>query len=222
MRLTDFPIVTTWILRLVMDVPLIYVIEDDAGLRAALGSLLQSVGYEVVLYTSTDGLLNENPVERPSCLILDVRLPGISGLEFQAQLARRESAVPIVLMTGFGDIPMAVRGMKAGAIEFLTKPFRDQDMLDAVAAAIELDRKLYSKNADLVELRCRFETLSPRERQVMTLITKGNMNKQVASDLQLSEVTVKVHRGAAMRKMGARSLAALVVMAATLGLHASV
>jgi len=222
MRLTDFPIVTTWILRLVMDVPLIYVIEDDAGLRAALGSLLQSVGYEVVLYTSTDGLLNENPVERPSCLILDVRLPGISGLEFQAQLARRESAVPIVLMTGFGDIPMAVRGMKAGAVEFLTKPFRDQDMLDAVAAAIESDRKLYSKNAGLAELRCRFETLSPRERQVMTLITKGKMNKQVASDLQLSEVTVKAHRGAAMRKMGARSLAALVVMAETLGLHSSV
>jgi FixJ family two-component response regulator len=118
-----------------MDVPLIYVIEDDAGLRAALGSLLQSVGYEVVLYTSTDGLLNENRVERPSCLILDVRLPGKSGLEFQAQLARRDIAVPIVLMTGFGDIPMAVRGMKAGAVEFLTKPFRDQDMLDAVAAA---------------------------------------------------------------------------------------
>ena len=202
-----------------MDVPLIYVIEDDAGLRAALGSLLQSVGYEVVLYTSTDGLLNENRVERPSCLILDVRLPGKSGLEFQAQLARRDIAVPIVLMTGFGDIPMAVRGMKAGAVEFLTKPFRDQDMLDAVAAAIESDRKLCSKNAGLAELRCRFETLSPRERQVMTLITKGKMNKQVASDLQLSEVTVKVHRGAAMRKMGARSLAALVVMAETLGLH---
>jgi FixJ family two-component response regulator len=205
-----------------MDVPLIYVIEDDAGLRAALGSLLQSVGYEVVLYKSTDGLLNENRVERPSCLILDVRLPGMSGLEFQAQLARRGIAVPIVLMTGFGDIPMAVRGMKAGAVEFLTKPFRDQDMLDAVAAAIESDRKLSSKNAGLAELRCCFETLSPRERQIMTLITKGKMNKQVASDLQLSEVTVKVHRGAAMRKMGARSLAALVVMAETLGLHSSV
>ena len=205
-----------------MDVPLIYVIEDDAGLRAALGSLLQSVGYEVALYTSTDGFLNENRMDRPSCLILDVRLPGVSGLDFQAQLARRDIAVPIVLMTGFGDIPMAVRGMKAGAVEFLTKPFRDQDMLDAVAAAIESDRKVCSKNSSLAELRCRFETLSPRERQVMTLIPKGNMNKQVASDLQLSEVTVKVHRGAAMRKMGARSLAALVVMAETLGLHASV
>ncbi len=205
-----------------MDVPLIYVIEDNAALRAALGSLLQSVGYEVVLYASTDGLLNENRVERPSCLILDVRLPGLSGLEFQDQLTRRDIAMPIVLMTGFGDIPMAVRGMKAGAVEFLTKPFRDQDMLDAVAVAIESDRKLRSKNANFVDLQRRFATLSPRQRQVMTLITQGKMNKQVANDLQLSQVTVKKHRAEAMRKMGARSLAALVVTAETLGLHSSV
>jgi FixJ family two-component response regulator len=204
-----------------MDAPIIYIIEDDGGLRVALEGLFQSVGYEVVLYGSSEGLLNANRAERPSCLILDVRLPGISGLELQDNLARLNIALPIVLMTGFGDIPMAVRGMKAGAVEFLTKPFRDQDMLDAVAAAIESDRQLRSKNAHLAILRHRFATLSPREQQVMKLITKGKMNKQAASDLRLSDVTVKVHRGMAMRKMGAQSLAALVVTAEMLGLHSS-
>jgi FixJ family two-component response regulator len=204
-----------------LDVPIIYVIEDDAGLRVALECLFQSVGYEVVLYGSSDGLLNANRAERPSYLILDVRLPGISGLELQDNRARLNIALPIVLMTVFADIPMAVRGMKAGAVEFLTKPFSDQDMLDAVAAAIELDRQLRSKNANLAILRHRFATLSPREQQVMKLITKGKMNKQVAGDLRLAEVTVKVHRGMAMRKMGAKSLAALVVTAEMLGLNSS-
>jgi FixJ family two-component response regulator len=204
-----------------MEVPIIHVIEDDEGLRASLESLFQSVGYDVVLYGSTGELLNASRAERPGCLILDVRLPGKSGLEFQDQLARLDIALPVILMSGYGDIQMAVRGMKAGAVEFLTKPFRDQDMLDAVAAAIEMDRKLRSKNDNLAKLRHRFATLSPRERQVMALITRGKMNKQVASDLQLSEVTVKVHRGAAMRKMGAQSLAALVVTAEILGLHSS-
>jgi FixJ family two-component response regulator len=204
-----------------IDIPIIHVIEDDAGLRAARGTLFRSVGYEVVLYGSTEEWLIANRAERPSCLILDVRLPGISGLEFQGQLGRLDIALPIVLMTGFGDIQMAVRAMKAGAVEFLTKPFRDQDMLDAVAAAIESDRKLRSKNANLTKLRHRFATLSPREQQVISLVTKGKMNKQVAADLRLSEVTVKVHRGAAMRKMGAQSLAALVVTAEMLGLLSS-
>ena len=197
---------------------IVHVIDDDVSLREALGSLFRSVGLDVRLHGSARDFLASVDPAVPGCIVLDIRLPGTSGLDFQSQLTELGFGFPVVLMTGHGDIPMTVRGMKAGAVDFLTKPFRDQDMLDAVATAIERDAVRRVKEAGSSNLSQRFATLSPRERQVMALVAAGKMNKQVAGDLALSEVTVKIHRGSAMRKMGARTLADLVRMADTLSL----
>lgn len=197
----------------------VHVIDDDRGIQLALDSLLRSVGYATRLYGSASEFLRAEDREGPGCLILDIRLPGVSGLDFQAQLAGAGSRMPVILMTGHGDIPMSVRGMKAGAVDFLPKPFRDQDMLDAVAAAKEREAKARARAHDEDALRRRFGELSSREREVMALVAAGLMNKQVAFELGLSEITVKIHRGNAMRKMEARSLAGLVMMAQALKLE---
>jgi FixJ family two-component response regulator len=196
----------------------VYIIDDDESMRAALDSLLRSVGLGTRAYSSIGEFLAAQRPDAPGCLILDVRMPGISGLDFQGQLAGLGIRLPVVLMTGHGDVPMSVRGMKAGAVDFLTKPFRDQDMLDAVATAVARDAARRKIDHEQALLRDKFVTLSPREQQVMKLVATGKMNKQVAGDLDLSEITVKIHRGAAMRKMGARTLADLVRMAEALGL----
>lgn len=201
------------------EAPLVHIVDDDESLAAGLESLFRSVGLESRTYGSAADFSAAPRPDRPGCVVLDVRLPGLSGLDFQARLAEEGIKLPIVLMTGHGDIPMSVRGMKAGAIDFLAKPFRDQDMLDAVATAIDRDRQRLKEDRDTADLKARFETLSPRERQVMTLVAAGRMNKQAAGELRLSEITVKIHRGAAMRKMRARTLPDLVRMAEALGLR---
>ncbi len=199
------------------DTAVVHIIEDDASLREAIDSLLRSVGLTTRSYGSVQSFLSADRPVAPGCLLLDVRLPGMSGLDFQTSLADHDVHLPAIMMTGHGDIPMTVRAMKAGAIDFLTKPFRDQDMLDAVNAALEKDRRRRDGDRDTATLRSKYETLTPREQQVMALVTAGKMNKQVAADLNLSEITVKIHRGSAMRKMAARSLADLVRMAEALG-----
>lgn len=191
----------------------VHIIDDDASLRLALDSLFRSVGLQTKTYGSAREFLDAKLDNRPGCLVLDVRLPGISGLDFQEQLSGHGIHLPTILITGHGDIPMSVRAMKAGAVDFLPKPFREQDMLDAVAAAIKRDSERRAAHGHTGEIRERFSKLSPREQQVMMLVTAGKMNKQVAGDLGLSEITVKIHRGSAMRKMGARTLADLVRMA---------
>jgi FixJ family two-component response regulator len=199
--------------------PLVIVVDDDASLREALSSLFRSVGLQVQLFASAAELLAAKLPEAPRCLVLDIRLPGVSGLDFQGQLARSDIDMPIIFMTGHGDIPMTVRAMKAGAVDFLTKPFRDQDMLDAVATAIQIDRERRNSLKAVSDVQSLYETLTAREKQVMALVTSGLMNKQVAAEVGLSEITVKIHRGHVMRKMGVRTLADLVRMAETLGLH---
>lgn len=198
---------------------IVHVIEDDASLRAALESLFRSVDIDARGYGSVREFLDGFDDSRPGCLVLDVRLPGVSGLDFQSQFEELGVHLPVILMTGHGDIPMSVQAMKAGAIDFLAKPFRDQDMLDAVAVAMDRDRERRVVEADAAILSERLATLSPRERQVMALVSAGRMNKQAAFELSLSEITVKIHRAAAMRKMGARTLADLVRMAEALGLR---
>ncbi len=197
----------------------IHIIDDDESMRAALDSLLRSVGLKTRPYDSVDSFLGAKMPDLPGCLVLDVRLPGISGLDFQAQLERRGITLPVILMTGHGDVPMSVRAMKAGAVDFLIKPFREQDMLDAISAAVARDRAQKAAGSEIASLRARFDTLSPRERQVMRLVTTGKMNKQVAGELGLSEITVKIHRGSAMRKMKASTLTDLVRMVDALGLQ---
>lgn len=199
-----------------MTAPTVHIIDDDASLRDALDSLLRSTGHAVRQYASAQVFMDAPPADAPGCLVVDVRMPGVGGLEFQQQLEELGVRLPIVLMTGHGDIPMSVRAMKAGAVDFLTKPFRDQDMLDAVAAALARDRARREGEHKTSALRTQYATLSPRERQVMALVVAGKMNKQVAGDLNLSEITVKIHRGSAMRKMGAKTLADLVRMAEAL------
>lgn len=196
----------------------VHIVDDDASLRGALASLFRSVGLSAQQYGATTEFLQAQLPDAPGCLLLDIRLPGTNGLDFQAQLHEHGIHLPVVLMTGHGDVPMSVRGMKAGAVDFLQKPFRDQDMLDAVALAIARDRERRAATAKNDTLRTQFATLSPREQQVMAHVATGKMNKQVAGDLGLSEITVKIHRGAAMRKMGAKSLADLVRMAEALDL----
>lgn len=198
--------------------PIVHIIDDDASLRQALGSLFRSVGLGAMAHDSVRSFLEAPRPDVPGCLLLDVRMPGISGLDFQGQLRGLGICLPVIIMTGHGDIPMSVRAMKAGALDFLPKPFREQDLLDAVSAAIEQDRASRTERGAATQLRSLYETLSPRERQVMALVTAGRLNKQVAGDLGLSEITVKIHRGAAMRKMGARTLADLVRMAEALKL----
>ena len=199
--------------------PVVFVVDDDESMREALRSLLRSVKLRVETFGSAADLLRSKLPNVASCLVLDVRLPGVSGLDFQAELAKANIRIPIIFMTGHGDIPMSVQAMKAGAVDFLTKPFRDQDMLDAVAAALERDRNRRKDERQLSDLRARFEALTEREREVMGLVTAGLMNKQIAGELGLSEITVKIHRGHVMRKMAARSLADLVRMAEALGVR---
>lgn len=196
---------------------MVYVIDDDLQVRESLSSLLRSVDMPVRLFGSAAEFLQGNLPDVPSCLVLDIRLPGVSGLDFQAQLAKSGIRMPVIFMTGHGDIPMSVRAMKAGAVDFLTKPFRDQDMLDAVHAALESERARRQSNLGLAELRARYETLTAREKDVMARVTRGLMNKQVAGEMGLSEITVKIYRGQVMRKMAVRSLADLVRAAERLG-----
>jgi FixJ family two-component response regulator len=199
--------------------PIVLVVDDDASVREGLNSLFQSVGLEVKLFASAPELLRQKLPDAPCCLVLDVRLPGTSGLEFQTQLADANIRIPIIMVTGHGDIPMTVRAMKAGAVDFLTKPFRDQEILDAVAKAIERDRKRRESERAVSELRRLFETLTVREREIMARVTAGLLNKQVAAELGLSEITVKIHRGRVMKKMGVRSLADLVKAAEILAVR---
>ena len=198
---------------------LVFVIDDDASMRTSLSSLFRSVGLKVEVFDSAADFLKIGRPEAASCLVLDVRLPGVSGLDFQAELAKANIRIPIVFITGHGDIPMTVKAMKAGAVEFLTKPFREQDLLDAVRLGLERDRTRRAGEAILGELRGKFEALTSREQEVMAFVTSGLMNKQIAADLGVSEITVKVHRGNVMRKMGAKSLADLVRMADVLGIR---
>ena len=200
---------------------MVFVVDDDESMREALRSLFRSVSLKVETFGSAADLLRSKLPDVASCLVLDVRLPGLSGLDFQAELAKANIHTPIIFMTGHGDIPMSVQAMKAGAVDFLTKPFRDQDMLDAVAAALERDRKRRQDEHRVADLRLRLDGLTEREREVMGLVTAGLMNKQIAGELGLSEITVKIHRGHVMRKMAARSLADLVRMAEVLGVRRS-
>lgn len=199
--------------------PIVFVVDDDPSMRKALANLFRSVGLRAEVFGSARELLETELPDVASCLVLDIRLPGPSGLDFQAELAKANIQIPIIFMTGHGDIPMTVKAMKAGAIDFLTKPFRDQDMLDAVATAIERDRTRRKDQKAVAELRTVFETLTTRERDVFALVASGLMNKQIAAEIGLAEITVKIHRGHIMRKMGARSLADLVRMAEMLGIR---
>ena len=199
----------------------VHVIDDDVSPREALGLLFPSLDHDVRTYASVQEFLDARAHDGPGCILLDVRLPGISGLDFQSRRDGLGVHLPIVLMTGHGDIPMSVRAMKAGAVDFLSKPFRDQDMIDAVTAAVERDRERRAADGATADIRDRHASLSPREKQVMALVTAGKMNKQVAFDLGLSEITIKTYRGAVMQKMAARTFADLVRMADALALRDS-
>ena len=198
--------------------PIVFVVDDDKSVREALSSLLRSEDLEVLTFSSAKDFLQFKRPDLPSCLVLDVRLPGLSGLDLQRELAAGNNPIPIIFITGHGDIPMSVRAMKAGAAEFLTKPFRDQDLLDAVRLAIKREGEAVKLRAQAAELRARHEMLTPREREVMALVVRGWLNKQIASQLGRSEITVKIQRGRVMRKMQVESVADLVRLAGKLGL----
>jgi FixJ family two-component response regulator len=199
--------------------PMVFVIDDDVAVRTTLSSLFRSVGLRVELFGSAHDFAQIKMPDVASCLVLDIRLPGVGGLDFQAELAEADIRIPIIFMTGHGDIQMSVKAMKAGAIDFLTKPFRDQDILDAVTRAIERDRTRRDSEKGVSQLRALFDALTSREREVMTLVVDGLMNKQIAGKLGVTEITVKVHRGHMMRKMKARSVIDLVAMADQLGIR---
>jgi FixJ family two-component response regulator len=199
--------------------PIVFVIDDDLSMRRALTNLIQSVGLEVEAYGSAAELLKSKLPEVASCLVLDIRLPGLSGLDLQTELAGANIRIPIIFITGHGDIPMTVRAMKGGAVDFLTKPFRDQDLLDAVVSAIDKDRKRREADKTVANLQALYDTLSSRERDVLGFVAAGLMNKQIAAELDLAEITVKIYRGHIMKKMQARSLADLIRMTETLGIR---
>jgi FixJ family two-component response regulator len=200
---------------------IVFVVDDDTSIRDALSSLIRSVGLRVELFASPREFLEGKRQDAPSCLVLDVRLPGKSGLDLQRELADANINIPIVFITGHGDIPMSVRAMKAGAVEFLTKPFRDQDLLDAIQVGLERDRARRQRQAEIAMLRERLESLTPREREILPRVVSGLLNKQVAAELGTTEATVKVHRSQLMRKMGADSLPELVRMAEKIGISGS-
>ena len=201
-----FVITVPWTAAMPDSKPTILVIDDDPDLRASVGRLLRSVGLEAQLFASISDFLKSNPPDGPACLVLDVRLPGRSGLDFQRQIAATSRDLPIIFITGHGDIPMSVQAMKRGAIEFLTKPFRDQELLDAIQLGLARDRARQENEKALASLRARFESLSPREREIMIDVARGRLSKQIAGDIGIAEATVKVHRSRGMRKMNARSL----------------
>jgi FixJ family two-component response regulator len=196
--------------------PVVFVVDDDLSIRRSLTNLLRSIGFRVEAFTSAQEYRNSTAVDAPGCLVLDVRLPGMSGLDLQRDMASCGEPRPIVFITGHGDVPMAVQAMKGGAVEFLTKPFREQDLLDAIRRGIDLDRHLRSARATLADLQIRFESLSPREREVFQRVVAGLPNKRIADELGVSEATVKVHRGQVMEKMHANSVPDLVTMHAKL------
>jgi RNA polymerase sigma factor (sigma-70 family) len=198
--------------------PIVFVVDDDASVRRAIKRLVGSIGLQVEVFGSAHEFLSSKRPEAPSCLVLDIRLPGISGLDFQRRLADANIRIPIIFITAHGDIPMTVRAMKAGAVEFLTKPFRDQDLLDAIHVALERDRTKRQEESETTILRKRLESLTPREREVLPLVVSGLLNKQIAGEIGTSENTVKVHRSQLMRKMGAGSLAELVRLAEKIGI----
>ena len=198
---------------------IVFVVDDDASMRRGLANLFQSVGLKVEVFGSASDMLQSKLPDVASCLVLDIRLPGLSGLDFQAELAKANIHMPIIFMTGHGDIPMTVRAMKGGAVDFLTKPFREQEMLDAVITAIERDRKRREAGKIVANLQALLATLTARERQILALVSSGLMNKQIAAEVGLAEITVKIHRGHIMKKMGAKSLVDLVKKAETLGIH---
>jgi RNA polymerase sigma factor (sigma-70 family) len=192
--------------------PTVFIIDDDPSIRSSLKLLVSTVGLQVETFESTDAFLKRKPIDVPSCLVLDVRLRGLSGLDFQRELAAKNMRIPIIFITGYGDIPMSVRAMKAGAVEFLTKPFRDQELLDAIAIALQQDRARREQDKQVLDLQQRFDSLSRREREVISMVASGMLNKQIAGELGTAENTVKVHRSRAMDKMQAQSLAELVRM----------
>jgi FixJ family two-component response regulator len=193
--------------------PLVHVVDDDVSMRDALENVFDSVKLETRTYATANDFLSARLVDRPGCIVVDIRLPDMNGLDFHARLTELGVLLPVVIMTGYGNIPMSVRAMKRGVADFLPKPFQDQDMIDAVVGAIERDRRRRSVESKVSEIKQRFRTLTPREREVMLLVTAGKMNKQIAGDLGIQEITVKIHRGVAMRKMAARTLADFVRMA---------
>jgi FixJ family two-component response regulator len=198
--------------------PIVFVVEDDSSMREALTDLITSVGLLVEAFKSAREFLEHRRLDAPACLVLDVRLPGLSGLDLQRELVRTEAPIPIIFITGHGDIPMSVRAIKEGAVEFLAKPFRDQDLLDAIQHALDIDRAARLERSMVAEVRRRYESLTKREREVMKLVVSGLLNKQIAGELGSSEVTVKMHRGQVMRKMKAQSLVQLVRMAEKIGI----